>query len=147
MTVCENALTPEEFRRLFTSVGWEAPGLDQISGALKNSWKVFSLWEDGIPVGMARLLGDGGMSFYLKDFAILPEWQGKGLGKLLMEHILHSLRKELPPGWAVSLELISAQGKEGFYERMGFDLRPSEDDGAGMFQMVAADRNICSENF
>lgn len=56
MTVCENALTPEEFRRLFTSVGWEAPGLDQISCALKNSWKVFSLWEDGIPVGMARLL-------------------------------------------------------------------------------------------
>ena len=29
MTVCENALTPEEFRRLFTSVGWEAPGLDR----------------------------------------------------------------------------------------------------------------------
>lgn len=33
---------------------------------------------------MARLLGDKAMSFYIKDFVILPEKQARGNGKMLM---------------------------------------------------------------
>ena len=74
-----NALTAEAFLALYTSVGWEPPCEAQVRTALQNSLATFTAFEEGTPVGMARLIGDGGMSFYIKDFAILPSHQGKGL--------------------------------------------------------------------
>ena len=75
-----NALTAEAFLALYTSVGWEPPCEAQVRTALQNSLATFTAFEEGTPVGMARLIGDGGMSFYIKDFAILPSHQGKGIG-------------------------------------------------------------------
>ena len=45
---------------------------------------------------MARLLGDSAMSFYIKDFAVIPSYQGKGVGKNLME-ALEQYVKECKP--------------------------------------------------
>lgn len=39
-------------------------------------------------------------------------------------------------GWEVSLELISTQEAVAFYKRQGFEERPCDWDGPGMFQMV-----------
>lgn len=41
---------------------------------------------------MARLLADGGITFYLKDFVILPEFQGKGMGKALLEYVQNYIK-------------------------------------------------------
>jgi len=48
------------------------------------------------------------------------------------------VQQSIAPGWAVSLELISSQSAVGFYERHGFEVRPNEWDGPGMFKMVRA---------
>jgi len=132
----ENALQPETCRKLFLSVGWEPPSLRQIELALHNSLRTFSAYDGEETVGMARLLGDGAMSYYIKDFAVLPVYQHKGVGRRLMEHIEAHILDSLKDGWAVSLELISAKGKEPFYAKMGFEARPCEWDGAGMFKML-----------
>ena len=76
------------------------------------------------------------MSFYVKDFAVLPSYQRRGVGRRLMERMEAYVRGELKDGWAVSLELISAKGAEPFYEKLGFEPRPCEWDGAGMFKML-----------
>ena len=136
MTVLNNKLTPELFLELYQSVGWDAPELDQITMVLENSFATFCAYDGEQPVGMARLLGDGGMSFYIKDFAVRPEYQGKGIGRLLMNAMEEYIRSRLPDGWAVSLELISSKGKEPFYEKFGFEQRPCDWDGAGMFKMI-----------
>lgn len=47
---------------------------------------------------MARLLGDGGMSYYIKDFAVLPAWQGKSVGRALMDALHRSILKNLQSG-------------------------------------------------
>lgn len=85
---------------------------------------------------MGRLLGDCAISYYVKVIVIIPEYQGKKIGKKLMEHMISFVRKQLPRGWKVSLELISSKGKEGFYKKFGFEERPCDSDGAGMFMMV-----------
>ena len=131
-----NVLTPELFLELYQSVGWEAPDLDQITTALEHSYATFCAYDGERAIGMARLLGDGGMSFYIKDFAVRPEYQGKGVGRLLMTAIEEYIMSHIPNGWAVSLELISSKGREPFYERFGFEQRPCDWDGAGMFKMI-----------
>ena len=136
MTLYCNALTPELFLEIYQSVGWEAPGLDQIERALENSFATFCAYDGEQPVGMARLLGDGGMSFYIKDFAVLPAYQGKGIGRALIQAMESYISERLQSGWAISLELISSKGREPFYEKFGFEQRPCDWDGAGMFKML-----------
>jgi GNAT superfamily N-acetyltransferase len=135
----ENKLTASEFNYLFSSFGWIAPDEEQTSKALENTLCTFSVYDNKMLIGMGRLLGDYAMSFYIKDVAILPDYQGKGIGKALTKYMIAYVKKQLPPGWRVSLELISSKGKEGFYRKFGFEERPCDFDGAGMFMMVEPD--------
>ena len=139
MDISVNTLTTEQFLELYTSVGWEPPCPEQVERALGHSYAMFTACEGGKVVGMVRLLGDGGMSFYLKDFAIIPSYQGKGVGKKLLAAVREYILKRLEEGWAVSLELISTQEAVPFYKRQGFEERPCDWDGPGMFQMVRKD--------
>ncbi len=52
-----------------------------------NTLATFTAYENNNAVGMVRLIGDGGMSFYIKDFAVIPFFQSKGAGSILMENI------------------------------------------------------------
>lgn len=135
MKVEINTLSSDLFLELYTSVGWEAPCKEQVETALENTLATFVAYEDDIPVGMVRLIGDGGMSFYIKDFAVIPAYQSKGVGRFLIESIEKYI-KESVGDWAVSLELISTIEAQKFYEKMGFELRPCEWDGPGMFKML-----------
>ena len=136
MEVKTNILTEETFTELYSSVGWEPPCQEQIHIALQNSLATFTALEDGRPVGMVRLIGDGGMSFYIKDFAVHPDYQAKGAGKMLLNALEQFIRDSIEPGWAVSLELISTKEALPFYRRMGFEERPCEWDGPGMMKML-----------
>ena len=87
-------------------------------------------------VGMVRLLGDGGMSFYLKDFAVIPACQHQGVGHRLLTQAQDYVLRQLEPGWAVSLELFSTRVAAAFYEKNGFEPRPCAWDGPGMMKML-----------
>ncbi len=135
-TVQTGTLDAATFTRLCTVVGWEVPGEKQVAHALKNSLATFLVLDGFRPIAMARLLGDLAMSCYVKDFAVQPEYQGRGVGRKLMQAIESYIRQNRQDGWHMSLELISAKGKEGFYRKLGFEERPSDNDGAGMFKMI-----------
>ena len=139
MEVQVNTLTPELFLELYTSVGWEPPCVAQVKKALENTIATFTAYDNGQAVGMVRLIGDGGMSFYIKDFAVIPSYQSKGVGTILMDRLEGYIKETIAPGWAVSLELISTKEAVLFYKKKGFEERPCEWDGPGMFKM------ICSE--
>ena len=117
-------------------VGWEAPVIQQVKEALKNTLVTFTAYENNNAVGMVRLIGDGGMSFYIKDFAVIPSFQSKGVGTILMESIERYIKENIDEDWAVSLELISTKEAVEFYKKKGFEERPCEWDGPGMFKMI-----------
>ena len=136
LRVEQDTLSAELFLELYTAVGWEAPCRDQVAAALERTLATFTAYDGDHPVGMVRLLGDGGMSFYMKDFAVCPEHQHSGVGRFLMNAVENYIRRTVEPGWAVSLELISTKAASGFYKKMVFEERPCEWDGPGMFKMI-----------
>ena len=78
-----NTLTAQLFLELYTSVGWEAPCFEQIEKALDNSAATFKVYENEKTVGMVRVIGDGGTTLYIKDFAVIPPCEAKGIGSPL----------------------------------------------------------------
>ena len=136
MEIKINTLTPELFLELYKSVGWEPPCIEQVRISLQNTIATFTCYEADRPVGMVRVIGDGGMSFYIKDFAVVPSYQSNGVGSKLMAALEHFVKECKPAEWAVSLELISSKEAVGFYQKFGFEERPCDWDGPGMFKML-----------
>ena len=136
MIVKTNELNTDLFLKLYTSVGWKAPCREQVDTALNSSYATFVAYEGEQALGMLRILGDGGISFYIKDFVVIPTSQYKGVGRILLETAERFIRKTIPENWAVSLELISTIEAQKFYEKMDFEVRPCEWDGPGMFKML-----------
>ena len=48
---------------------------------------------------------------------VAPEYQGRGIGKAVAEKLLAYAQSRLPPGGRTSVQLIAAEGKEGFYTK------------------------------
>ena len=132
----DNQLQPVDFIRLWKDAGWgDIPG-DIVETALKNSYATFSVADEGRVIAMGRLLGDGAMAFFLKDFVVDTAYRGCGIGKALLKHMEDYIRAQLKPGWKGYFELVSAQGKEAFYEKCGFHLQANDGSGAAMSKWV-----------
>jgi hypothetical protein len=50
----------------------------------------------------------------------------------MVNRLVEYVKETSLPGTSVSLCLMCAKGKEGFYEKLGFFRRPCEWEGAGM---------------
>ena len=135
-----NDLSVEEYHKLYASAGWITPPKEQIEKALKNSLLTVKAKTDEKTIGMGRLIGDGSLSFMVKDVAILPEYQRQGIGKEIMEKMIAHIKQQIPRGQNVCVELFSGFGKESFYEQFGFDKKPDGFVGHGMMKLEAGEK-------
>ena len=134
-----NSLTPEEYMELRKLVGWGMFPLEQAADGLKNSFILVCFRVDGKPVAIGRAVSDHGYVVYIADVIVVPEYQGQGLGRKVMEYLLEQIKASLKPGYKVMISLLAAKGKEAFYNKFGFVDRPSEDFGCGMHQWYLAE--------
>jgi GNAT superfamily N-acetyltransferase len=131
IALVERAPTPDEYRRLRASVGWNEVDADGVVAGLSSSLYAVVLERDGDAVGCGRVVGDGGIYFYLQDVIVLPELQGQGWGTRIMEAVMRYVEASARPGSFIGL--MAAKDAEGFYLRYGFERRP--DDRPGMFRI------------
>ena len=98
---------------------WNIPPLTQTLDELTNDWRkgimLKAVNEDGIIVGTVRghNAPDG---FYIGRLAVLPQWQGRGMGTALLEAIIAIAE-------ACRLVLFTSTKSERnlrLYERFGF---------------------------
>ncbi|MEG0774745.1 GNAT family N-acetyltransferase [Clostridium sp.] len=81
--------------------------------AFENSYTVLFVFDDDKLIGFGRAISDGAYQGCIYDVAVIPEYQGKGIGKVIVEGIL----KTIPQ---CNVLLYAAPGKELFYEKLGF---------------------------
>lgn len=130
-TLAEHSPTVEEYQRLRKGVGWENLDNEATQIGLENSlFSVCAVYKDEV-VGCGRVIGDGGIYFYIQDVIVLPEFQRQGIGKQIMNKVLSYLSSHARP--RAFIGLMAAKGSSKFYEKYGFVERPS--DRPGMFRI------------
>ncbi|MFK3711409.1 GNAT family N-acetyltransferase [Leclercia adecarboxylata] len=107
---------PEDFCRLRTIAGLSPRNIEAAKKGLPLSCYAVHILHEGIPVGMGRVVGDGALNFEIVDIAVDPHFQGKGLGRAIMEHIMSWLSKNAWDGTYISL----VADVPALYEKFGF---------------------------
>jgi len=69
-------------------------------------------------IGMGRALSDLASDAYIQDVAVLKEFQGRGIGKKIIQTLITGLKKS-GVDW---IGLIAQPGTTVFYEKLGFQL-------------------------
>ena len=137
--VREQPLTADEFIELYRAVGWSAPAREQVALALTNSYHTVCVTDGDTPVGMGRVIGDGALAFFIQDVAIVPGYQRRGLGGLVLTSLHGYVRNSVCKGQSVCVELIASAGREPFYEKFGFGKKPGDGMGHGMMTLIVGE--------
>ncbi len=135
MKLVANVLTYEVYNELRKSVDWNLYLEEQARNAIEHSFYTVVAMINEVPVGMARVIGDG-LYYYVADVVVKPQYQGNGYGKAMMNNILDYIEEITPAGGRASVILLSVNGKEEFYMKFGFKELPNEFCGAGMRKVI-----------
>ena len=127
-----HVLSTKEYCELRSAVGWSSIIEEQAQAGLDNSDFIIVCRDGESIVGCARVFWDKGYIAYLADVMVKPEYQKNGIGKKLVNECISYIDSQLKDGWRIKIVIVSAKGKEQFYERFGFQTRPNENEGAGM---------------
>lgn len=110
----------DQLYRLFLAVGWANEETitqhrkEHFNIGFLNSTFVFSAWVGEEMVGCVRVLSDRVFRSVIYDLAVLPEYQGRGIGKELVERCFAACEGS---EW-----LVQTDEARGFYEKMGFQV-------------------------
>lgn len=124
--------TPAEYNMLTKAVGWGTREESIIEEALNNTLYSLCVYDEDKLIGYGRLLGDKTIFLYIHSIMVLPEYQGKNIGTGIMNKLLEQVDEYKKVNPDIRTYLGAAKGKEPFYEKFGFEIRPNGDVGAGM---------------
>ena len=109
---CSN-INWSEVRNIIRIVGMSYVDEEIHRKSFENSHTVIFIFDDKKLIGFGRAISDGVRQAAIYDVAILPEYQGIGIGKLIIENIIND-------NPTCNFILYASPGKEGFYESLGF---------------------------
>ena len=130
MTITYQVGVPEAgpYWELFDSTGWNSDGwltAERLYRAIRGSWHIICAYDEGCLVASGRIISDGAMHAFLTELMVLPEYQGRGIGSVILEALL----ARCDSSGIRDVQLFCAPGKAAFYHRRGFVDRPSDAPG------------------
>jgi GNAT superfamily N-acetyltransferase len=126
LTLKYNELNAEEFIDLWESVWNNAPSVEQTKLALDNTVFRISVFDNDRIVAMARMIGDLGLNYYIKDVIVRPEYQHKGIGRLMINELLKYIDENGIKDTDIFVELCAMPDKIPFYEKFGFSANEAQ---------------------
>lgn len=86
---------------------------EQLRRSFQSSFLTCIIQDGDKPVAAGRAISDGEYYINIYDVAVLPEYQGKGLGKIVVQSLLDRSKNRF-------ILLTTTIGKENFYRKFGF---------------------------
>ena len=126
LVIKHNELTAEEFIFLWETVWGDGPSLEQTRLAMEHTLFRVSIYDGSEIVAMARMIGDMGLDYYIKDVVVKPEYQGKGIGRLLINELLKFIKENGVKNTDIFVELCAMPDKISFYEKFGFNANEAQ---------------------
>ncbi|MDO5559668.1 MAG: GNAT family N-acetyltransferase [Oscillospiraceae bacterium] len=109
--------TKSQVQELFQSVNWISANYpDRLLTAFKNCETVYSAWDNEKLVGIVNAVDDGALTAFVPYLCVNPSYQGKGIGKELLNMIKEKYKDYL------YIELIAEnEGLIKYYKSNGFN--------------------------
>lgn len=127
--------TTTEYNELRRLAQWPVFDVTVVEQGLTNTlYSIVIEDEDGQVGGMGRIVGDTAIYFHILDVIVRPELQRQGIGKLIMNELLHYVKGV--GGKNTYVGLMSSKGREPFYQKFGFIERPNDKFGSGMIRIL-----------
>jgi GNAT superfamily N-acetyltransferase len=117
-SIIDRTPTGEEYARLIQAVGWRSREPEAIEIALRNSYFSVCAISNDVVIGFGRVIGDGGLHFYLTDIVVKPEFQRRGIGTAIVAALMRWV--EGFPFSNTVVAVLPTGGLRSFYERQGF---------------------------
>lgn len=131
-----DGLDVRALNEVFARVGFPRRQEERLRRALEHSRVVWlsSAGEQERPVAFARAAGDGVFNAVVWDVVVEPSCQGLGLGRAVMERLVHDLRRD-----GVSNIVLYAEPRVvGFYRLLDFAMDPDGIRGMAYYRSRAA---------
>jgi ribosomal protein S18 acetylase RimI-like enzyme len=128
ITLSEQLPDKNEYFSLFVTTGWNdeyKASPDELEQVNKNSWLVISAYDGNKLVGFGRVVTDFVLHAMIFDMIVLPEYQGKGIGTMIIKKMVSRCKEQ----GIRDIQLFCAKGKRAFYERNGFEIRAEDAPG------------------
>lgn len=100
--------------------------------SLDNTFYSISVYDGDNIIGYGRLIGDTICFLYIQDIMVIPEYQSKKIGTMIMNKLLEKIKKLKKENPDLRVYLGASKNRESFYERFGFIKRIDADLGYGM---------------
>jgi predicted GNAT family N-acyltransferase len=130
IVLSESIPAPAQYIALRKAMGWGEIDVATAERTLAAASFTVCLRRGEDLVGLARVMGDGALYFFLADLIVAREARGGGQGDRLMQAVVDYFHRAAKPG--ATITLVPMQGREGFYERFGFVRCPDGPFGHGM---------------
>jgi GNAT superfamily N-acetyltransferase len=128
----ERRPTVSEYSRLIAAVGWKPRDASAVAAALDGS--IFSVCaeSDHELIGMGRVIGDGGLHYYLTDVVVDPSHQRRGVGSRIVRALTTFV--EGVPFENTWVGVFAVEGTAGFYARFGY--KAQQPTGPAMYRWL-----------
>ena len=111
----DSVIDKKQLVDLFNSVGWKtAEYPNRLYSAIKNSEYIMSVWNNDELIGLISAISDGAINVFITYLLVKPEYQNKGVGKIMMNDFCKHFK-----GYGRRI-LSTELDKEKYYNKFGF---------------------------
>lgn len=118
LKIKKRSLKVNEYQALRGTTDWFSVDDEVVKKSLKNDLFSVCVYDENKLVGMGRIVGDGAIYFYIQDIIVIPSYQGKGIGVLIMNEIEAYLEENAFNNSFIGL--MAADGVQKFYHKFGY---------------------------
>ncbi len=109
-------ISKEHILPLYEANKWSsAKKPNELHDGLINSHSLVTAWDGDTLVGLGNAISDGSLVVYYPHLLVLPDYQGKGIGSLIMRKLISNYQ-------GFFQQLLLAEGPVEFYKKCGFEV-------------------------